>query len=71
MIEWWTQRKETEVAWKVKVGDLKRGFDLDVKNPHRAEEDTASTSAEIINALKNSQTRMAAMLTEIESVLIQ
>ena len=33
MIEWWDKREENDVAWRVKVGDLKRGFDLDVKNP--------------------------------------
>lgn len=33
MIVWWDKRVENEVAWKVKVGDLKKGFDLDVKNP--------------------------------------
>jgi hypothetical protein len=33
MIDWWHNRKECEVAWKVNVKDLKRGFDLDVKNP--------------------------------------
>ena len=46
MIEWWgsaengyAAREENEVAWKVNVGDLKRGFDLDVKNPNSAEQD--------------------------------
>jgi type I restriction enzyme S subunit len=34
LIKWWPKRKETEQAWRVKVGDLKKGFDLDVKNPH-------------------------------------
>ena len=34
MIEWWENRDENEVAWKVKVEDLKKGFDLDVKNPN-------------------------------------
>jgi hypothetical protein len=40
MIAWWTKREENEVAWKVKVGDLKRGFDLDVKNPNKQEAET-------------------------------
>ncbi len=34
MIEWWDKREESDVAWRVKVGDLKKGFDLDVKNPN-------------------------------------
>jgi len=38
MIEWWDKREENEVAWRVKVEDLKKGFDLDVKNPNFIEE---------------------------------
>ena len=32
MIKWWGKRGENEVAWRVNIGDLKKGFDLDVKN---------------------------------------
>ena len=34
MIKWWDQREENEVAWRVQVAELKRGFDLGVKNPN-------------------------------------
>lgn len=47
LIEWWDKREESDVAWKVKVEDLKRGFDLDVKNPHQAHEE-ASLSADVL-----------------------
>jgi type I restriction enzyme M protein len=47
LIEWWDKREESDVAWKVKVEDLKRGFDLDVKNPHQADEE-ASLSADVL-----------------------
>jgi type I restriction enzyme M protein len=33
MIAWWEKREQTEVAWRVQVKDLKKGYDLDVKNP--------------------------------------
>ena len=36
----------------MKVGDLKRGFDLDVKNPHRAEEEANLTAAEIMSRIE-------------------
>lgn len=48
MIEWWENREESEVAWKVKVGDLKKGFDLDVKNPHREEEEAELSASEVL-----------------------
>ncbi|MBT5465765.1 MAG: N-6 DNA methylase [Candidatus Marinimicrobia bacterium] len=32
LIDWWHDRKETDLAWKVKIEDLKN-WDLDIKNP--------------------------------------
>ena len=43
LISWWNKREENEVAWRVKVEDLKRGFDLDVKNPNSTVEESAHT----------------------------
>ena len=39
LIKWWHKRRETEQSWRVKVGDLKKGFDLDVKNPNSTVEE--------------------------------
>ena len=37
---WWTDRKETEQAWRVSIADIQaRGYNLDIKNPN-APEDT-------------------------------
>ncbi|HIP48347.1 MAG TPA: hypothetical protein EYG92_05210 [Lutibacter sp.] len=33
LIEWWNNRKESEVAWKVNIEELKN-WDLDIKNPN-------------------------------------
>ena len=52
LIEWWDKREESDVAWKVKVEDLKRGFDLDVKNPHKGEEEANLTAAEIMSRIE-------------------
>jgi type I restriction enzyme M protein len=36
--EWWTNREETEYAWRVPVDQIKaRNYNLDIKNPHEAE----------------------------------
>lgn len=38
--EWWSNRVETEVAWKVSKDEIvKRGYNLDIKNPNVEEED--------------------------------
>ncbi len=69
LIEWWTKREESEVAWKVNVGQLKRGFDLDVKNPNKEFVETEYTSAELIAALTASFQRSTAILDEIQRSL--
>jgi type I restriction enzyme M protein len=69
MIEWWGKREENEVAWKVKIEDLKRGFDLDMKNPHREEETAEKTFDEIVEALGKSFTKSHSLLQEIKTQL--
>lgn len=66
MIKWWTKRKETDLAWKVKTGDLKEGFDLDVKNPHQAEETKELSTREVLTELYASTDRTRALLSELE-----
>ena len=52
MIKWWNKRKKSDVAWKVKVEDLKKGFDLDVKNPNQGESEADLTAAEIMSRIE-------------------
>ncbi len=65
LIEWWDNREENETAWKVNVKELKRGFDLDVKNPHREELEEGRTAEELITLLKHSFQNSAAMLEKL------
>lgn len=69
MIEWWNKREENDTAWCVNVGDLKKGFDIDVKNPHRAEEAADRTLPEIIKALEKSFTKCHTLLGQIKDQL--
>lgn len=64
LIEWWDNRVENEVAWKVNVEDLK-GFDLDLKNPFKKEEEITYSKQDLIGKLKKSQSRIAELLTEL------
>ena len=73
LLAWWGQaennyadRVETDVAWRVPVSALKRGFDLDVKNPRKEFIETEHTSAELLSALKQSFGRAASIVEEIE-----
>jgi type I restriction enzyme M protein len=69
LIEWWDKREESDVAWKVKVEDLKRGFDLDVKNPHRAEEEAEMTAAQLITALESSLGKSGKLLGQLKDAI--
>lgn len=66
LIKWWGKRKESDVAWKVKVGDLKRGFDLDVKNPHREAEKKELSSSEVLSRLNASVEAARKLLTALQ-----
>lgn len=69
LIEWWDKREESEIAWKVKVGDLKRGFDLDVKNPKTSGFEHELTAIEILGELRKSFAKTTALLEQINPSL--
>ena len=76
LLAWWgkaennyADRVETDVAWRVPVSALKRGFDLDVKNPNRAEEEEAETTQEIMTSLHRSQIKVSGILAELHELL--
>ena len=69
MIEWWDKREENEVAWRVKAEDLKRGFDLDVKNPTTSAFEHELTAEEILVELRKSFKKSASLLEEITTAL--
>jgi type I restriction enzyme M protein len=52
MIKWWSNRKKSDIAWKVKVEDLKKGFDLDMRNPHQGEAEANLTAKEIMSRIE-------------------
>ena len=66
LIEWWDNREESDVAWRVKVEDLKSGFDLDVKNPHRDEEEKALSATEVLAKLNASVETTHKLLGELQ-----
>ncbi len=69
MLDWWENREETNVAWKVKTEDLKDGFDLDVKNPNSSIEEKAHTVDGLLKQLKDRQSRITDIINELEKAL--
>lgn len=53
--KWWNERKESDICWKVNIKTIiERGYDLDIKNPTKKEEEQEHSSAELIEMLKGS-----------------
>lgn len=68
--QWWTNRGSNEQAWKVTINDLeKNGFNLDIKNPHIAEEEHAYSSAELLDILHDSFRKSDDLLEQLKSEL--
>lgn len=68
IIDWWDNRKESDVCWKVNVKDLKN-FDLDIKNPNTKVEEVDFSTKETITALKKSIKASNNIISELETLL--
>jgi type I restriction enzyme M protein len=52
---WWNNREESDICWKVSIDTIvERGYDLDVKNPTKAEEAHEYSSVELMSQLQQS-----------------
>ncbi len=68
LISWWSDRKETDLAWKVKIENLK-GWDLDIKNPHQPKEEELHSSSELLDLLHQSFIRSDDLLKQLKKEL--
>ncbi|UOQ80994.1 class I SAM-dependent DNA methyltransferase [Hymenobacter sp. 5414T-23] len=69
--DWWNNRVESEVAWCVPIQTIiDRNYDLDIKNPHLAEETHEYTSAELIELLAHSFTKSEGLLNALKGELV-
>ena len=67
---WWKKREENEYAWKVSVDEIKkRNYNLDIKNPHAAEEQKSYSSTELIELLDKSFSHSHKLLQQLKSEL--
>jgi type I restriction enzyme M protein len=68
--DWWNNRQENEVAWRVDIKTIvDRGYDLDIKNPNRLEEEHEFTSDELIELLGKSMEKSNLLLNQLKSEL--
>lgn len=65
--EWWNDRKESEVSWKVDLETIKNNnFDLDINNPNQKEEAVEYNSSELMEMLEASFRSSKELLRKIK-----
>jgi type I restriction enzyme M protein len=70
IITWWTNRQESDIAWKVDIQTIiDRNYDLDIKNPTKAEEIHNHTSAELMDMLHQSFEKSTALLASLKEAV--
>jgi type I restriction enzyme M protein len=68
--KWWNKRKESEVAWKVNIKTIvDRGYDLDIKNPTKKEEEQEHDSAELMKMLAKSFEKSNKLLEQLKEAV--
>jgi type I restriction enzyme M protein len=68
--EWWHNRQESDVCWKVDIDTIiSRGYDLDIKNPNRAEEAQEYSSIELMEMLHQSFERSNGLLEQLKEAV--
>ena len=69
--QWWTNRTETEQAWRVTIDDIKkRDYNLDIKNPNIVEVDELNPT-EVLENYRQQQQQVRAVLEQIKAELTE
>jgi type I restriction enzyme M protein len=69
-LKWWPKREENERAWKIPVADVAaRGFNLDIKNPHAAEDLVHLPPEQLADDILKKEQRIIEIMGEIKTIL--
>jgi type I restriction enzyme M protein len=68
---WWDNRTESDICWKVPIKTIiERGYDLDIKNPHKKEETQEFSSAELMEQLHASFEKSNLLLEQLKAAVL-
>ncbi len=68
---WWENREPNDQAWQVDIDTIKtNGYNLDIKNPHRVEEEKQHSSNELLNLLHQSFAESDELLQQLRKELV-
>lgn len=67
---WWHNREPNEQAWQVGIDTIKAsGYNLDIKNPKRPEQEHPYSSAELLDLLHQSFLKADQLLKQLQQEL--
>lgn len=68
--QWWKNREASEQAWQVEFDTIKaNSYNLDIKNPHRVEEEQQYSSTELLDLLHQSFAKSNQLLEQLRKEL--
>lgn len=68
--KWWKKRKESDLAWKVSIDTIKeRGWDLDIKNPNKEEDEVVHSTGELLDMLHESFRKSDELLGKLKKAV--
>lgn len=68
-IDWWDNREEMEVAWKVDIKDvISRSYNLDIKNPNTQEEEHGNPF-ELLTKLNEAEAKANKLRNQLKAIL--
>ena len=68
--DWWNDRKESDIAWKVEIQTIiDRNYDLDIKNPTKKEEVHEYNSVELMELLHTSFDKSNSLLNQLKEAV--
>jgi len=70
-VDWWNDRKESAVAWKVSLDEVKaRNYNLDFKNPHTIADDHGDPE-ELLAKLEDAEKQTATLRDGLKTILAE
>lgn len=67
---WWNNREESDIAWQVNIDTIvERGYDLDIKNPTKKEENQEYNSVELMDLLHASFNKSNLLLEQLKQAV--
>lgn len=69
-MDWWSNRTESENAWKVRVEDvIKSNYNLEFKNPNKSEVTENKSPEEIVEIISEKERRIVGIMGEMKVLL--